>query len=259
MATDNRISKMQAEYAHWVKETCACGACGIDVPHLSKYLVNRNIRPILPSQPNDSMPQAGYLGEDYLRFRVLVLGKNPAWPKNIADDKAYYELLQNIQDIPTLQENMPALRKMHNDWTPLKASELDLVRQVGLKPTEIAYSNQILCRTDNHKIDQEKPDAQRGAISRIDRKTIKPIYESCFRNRICELIEILEPKHILSIGRLDDIVYSWPHVLERLLRTRPQSSDIRVWHVRFPTGQGGYVKEAREDISGLREALGIMA
>lgn len=250
---------MQEKYAQWVKETCACGACGIDVPDLSKYLVNRNIRSVLSSQPSESMPQAGYLGEDYLRYRVLVLGKNPAWPKSMLDDKSYYELLQGIQDVPTLRENTIPLRKMHTDWTPLKESELDLVRQVGLKPTEIAYSNQVLCRTDHHKINVEKPDAQRGAISIIPRKTIKPIYESCFRDRICKLIEILEPNHILSIGKLDDPVYSWPLVLERLLHTRPQSKNIRVWHVRFPTGQGGYVNEARKDIAGLRQALGIVA
>lgn len=248
---------MQVEYAQWVKQTCACGACGIDEPELSKYLVNRNINPVFPIQMSDSMPQAGYLGEDYSRYRVLVLGKNPAWPKSRTDDKTYYDLLEGIQDAATLQQNTPQLRNMHNGWTPLRASELDLIRQVGLKPTEIAYSNQILCRTDHHQVEEINPDAQRGTISTISRKKIKRLYESCFRNRVCNLIEILEPSHILSIGKLDDTNYSWPHVLVELLRSKPQFREIRVWPVRFPTGQSGYVNEARKDIAGLCEALGI--
>ncbi len=248
-----QVDSMQEQYVQWVKETLVCSACNINVPQQAQYLVNCNIRPSLTDQPHKSRPQPGYLGEDYLRYRVLVLGKNPAWPNSEAVDIEYFKTVQMIQDVKSLKVCTPTLLRMHSNWTPLK--ELNLRHHVGLQPAEIAYANQILCRSDSLKPDKPK---ERGAVAQIAPKAIQAIYDSCFENRICKLIEILEPQHIVTIGKLDNTEFSWPHILERLLGRRSQFNNVRVWPVRFPTWQGGYTKEAHNDISGLREVLGIV-
>ncbi len=145
METEKTTDEMKAQYVDWVIGTLACDASSRDVPGLDHYLVNSNIRPCRADQPRDSRPQSGYLGENYPRYRVLVLGKNPGLSEKTVsselENTKYYDTLQAIQDIPSLQKHTPTLRVMHNTWTPLK--ELNLLHHVGLQPSEIAYANQI--------------------------------------------------------------------------------------------------------------------
>src|SRR5665213_1810039 len=161
------MSDMFTRYAEWVRQTCVCDSCVADAPKSIHCLVNRNINPVFTS-----MPQAGYLGLDYPKsaHRVLVLGKNPAGGPNgdlKNDDKQYPRLLR-IHDASSLIEESGPLQSLYNQWPPLRS--LNLEQSVGLKPSEIVYANQILCRSDNHK-----PDINRGLIGENNWNDVRPI------------------------------------------------------------------------------------
>lgn len=241
------MSDMFSKYAEWVSQTCACDACRVDAPRSVHCLVNRNIDPIFTS-----MPQAGYMGLDYQHsvHRVLVLGKNPAGGPDgdIKNDVQQYPRLLRILNATSLIEESGPLQSLYNRWGPLR--DLNFEKRVGLKPSEIVYANQILCRSDNHK-----PDINRGLISENDWKDVQAIYLSCFQNRILKLIRILEPHHVIALGKKKTLAESWPALLEQSLATELPDLKVRVWPVVFPHPGN---RRSEDDLIPIREYLGIL-
>lgn len=241
------MSDMLNDYADWVRQTCACNSCVVDALRSVHCLVNRNINAAF-----ESMPQSGYLGLDYQTsvHRVLVLGKNPAGGPDgdLNNDAEHYPKLLRISDTVSLKEESGPLQRLYNNWKPLKS--LNLEKRVGLKPSEIVYANQILCRSDNHK-----PNINRGLIGENRWQDVRSIYISCYQNRLLELIRILEPHHIIALGKKQLLAESWPVLLEQLLNAELPKSEIKVWPIVFPTR---YNKWAEDDLIPIREYLGIL-
>lgn len=241
------MSDILSKYAEWVSQTCACASCAADAPQSVHCLVNRNINPIFTS-----MPQAGYLGLDYQysAHRVLVLGKNPAGGPNgdSKNDIKHYPRLLRIVDSASVSDESGPLQDLYNHWRPLM--DLKLEQRVGLKPSEIVYANQILCRSDNHK-----PDENRGRIGLNKPKDVQLIYSSCFRNRIVDLVRISEPRHIIALGKKKSLSQSWPTLLENLLASQLPNLTARVWPVIFPYPTNRW---SEDDLLPIRECLGIL-
>lgn len=235
------MSHMQERYVEWIKETLACHKCSALAPHI----VNGNIT------LEQSLPQAGFLGERYEDHKVLVLGKNPAKGRSGSQgDAEYYNRLSLIQDTDTLEEQTPYLRMMHSTWEPLRT--LDLPKTIGLELSQVAYANQILCRDSNGRI---------GQIEKSNPSVVGRIYDNCFSARVCSLISILKPNHIIAIGRKEQSsgIGSWPKRLQNLWTDKgPCDIDITVYGVIFPFTEG-QKQEARNDLLGLRQALGLLS
>ncbi len=239
-------ASMLDKYAAWVHATCACKACESCPASSISCLVNKNLDPAFAN-----MPQAGYLGPDYQNsaHRVLVLGKNPAGGPDgdQANDDKHYPLLLKIVDQPSLKEFGIDLQCLYSRWAPLKT--LNLEKNVGLKLSEIAYSNQILCRSDNHH-----SDTNRGLIGCNRWSDIRPIYVSCFHNRLLQLIQILEPNHIVVLGKKKKLDESWPHIFQSLMVAHLPLLNVKIWPVRFPR----HFYDWKSDLAPLRQDLGIL-
>jgi len=98
----------------------------------------------------ENIPQPGYVGRNYLRVRVLLIGQNPG--VDIvglkAADMDYTAALRALRDQPTAA-NMTKLRSVLDDFIPqwpVHGSYFPL-KECGLNLSDIAYFNVVRCRT----------------------------------------------------------------------------------------------------------------
>jgi uracil-DNA glycosylase len=111
--------------------------------------------PNLARDANENVPQPGYIGPDYPKTGVLLVGQNPGWPQGNQmreADQHYTRALRELRENPTearLAEVQSILGRyirtwqIYDEYFPLTAWGWDL--------EEIAYCNMVRCRTHNNK------------------------------------------------------------------------------------------------------------
>ncbi|MGC4045058.1 MAG: hypothetical protein QM758_14805 [Armatimonas sp.] len=231
-----------SKYIKWVQDVRNCASCNGCSAKAQGYLYNAN----LPSQSlkmvhKTVVPQAGFLGPRYFEQekRILVLGKNPG-----GGDQAdrYYALQASIVDEQSLEENTThIISEVKKRWKPL----LNLNIFDSVKAENIAYSNQILCRTNVSARKLEY--ANDGAF--------EAIYNSCFENRVLPLIRVLRPHFVIALGEKAD--NPWPTKLRKLLQATPDCAEIEVYGIHFPHRVND--ETAREELRKVFDSIGACA
>ena len=133
----------------------------------------------------ENIPQPGYVGPDYWKRRVLLVGQNPGTPKTLAEqDKPYTRALRQLAQVPT-QENFQELSivlkqfipkwPVHGNYFPLQAA--------GLSLDDIAYFNVVRCRTS--------ADARPGSGS----------VRNCLNSHFTRWLDLLSPRVVVFIGK----------------------------------------------------------
>ena len=151
----------------------ACQAC------------DRRIDRNLLRDTEENVPQPGYIGANYWKRRVLLIGQNPGTPKTLAEqDKPYTRALRQLRDSPT-QEQYQALSvvlkrfiptwPVHGNYFPLQ--------DAGLSLDDIAYFNVVRCRT--------AADAKPGSKS----------VANCIKSHFTHWLDLLSPRVVVFIGK----------------------------------------------------------
>ena len=134
----------------------------------------------------ENVPQPGFIGSRYEKFRILLVGQNPAVPPSrlAADDQEYTAALRRVRDDATA-ESMGSLQEVllrfvpswpvHGNYFPLYES--------GLTLEEIAYCNIIRCRT----VENARPSS--GLAS------------TCIDTHFGRWLDLLTPRAIVFIGK----------------------------------------------------------
>lgn len=158
-----------AEFA----KVIACEACTTSVDRKLLRDVNENV------------PQPGYIGQNYWRRRVVLVGQNPGTPKSLSEaDKPYTQALRALRDSPTsgkYQELSVVLDRFIPQW-PVHGSYFPL-REAGLTLADIAYFNVVRCRTAK--------DAAPGVR----------LVHACMTNHFGRWLDALAPKVVVFIGK----------------------------------------------------------
>src|SRR5205823_2298444 len=134
----------------------------------------------------ENVPQPGFVGADYLRKRVLLVGQNPGFPNAtlIDRDLIYTGALRRVRDDGS-PENWAKLQEVLlefvPDW-PVQRNYFPL-EESGLALTEIAYCNIVRCRT----LGDAKPSAK--------------MQSECADNHFARWLDLLEPRAIVFIGK----------------------------------------------------------
>lgn len=98
----------------------------------------------------ENVPQPGYIGAEYGKFRILLVGQNPGMPQpwQQEKDRTYTEALRALRDARTpevyrdlqlILDNVVPDWPIHKKYFPLEES--------GLTLRNIAYCNLVRCRT----------------------------------------------------------------------------------------------------------------
>lgn len=139
---------------------------------------------------NENVPQPGYIGSDYSRGRVLLVGQNPGTPKSReVQDRPYTAALRALRDAPTPKRYAELFEVLHNfipqwpvtnNYFPLDECDLTL--------EDIAYCNVIRCRTDR------------------DKKPNKSLAAECVSEHFAHWLRCLAPNIVIFIGK-----WAWEH------------------------------------------------
>lgn len=133
----------------------------------------------------ENVPQPGYVGSNYIRSRVLLVGQNPGIPSDLVDgDQIYTAALRSLRDNPTgeeyeklsrLLENVIQGWPVHNNYFPLA--------DCGLTLKDIAYCNLVRCRT------------------LANRTPNKSLVTNCVDQHFDRWIDWLDPLVVVFIGK----------------------------------------------------------
>ena len=133
----------------------------------------------------ENVPQPGYIGPQYRKARVLLVGQNPGTPKSLAvQDLPYTSALRALRDEPTIQrykDLSTVLRAfipqwhVQNNYFPLAES--------GLSLEDIAYCNVVRCRTSG--------DGTPGEL----------LTKQCLNEHFVRWLNLLNPKVVVFIGK----------------------------------------------------------
>jgi hypothetical protein len=132
----------------------------------------------------ENVPQPGYIGTNYGRTGVLLVGQNPGVPGRLADrDRPYTAALRTLRDDPTPQNYaklQEVLSRFIRDW-PVQGRYFPL-KECGLELADIAYFNLVRCRT----IDNAPPNAA--------------LTNSC-RTHFDRWLDMLKPSVVAFVGK----------------------------------------------------------
>ena len=133
----------------------------------------------------ENVPQPGYVGENYWKHRVALIGQNPGTPKKLEfQDRPYTAALRLLRDTPDetkYQELHAVLKEFIPQW-PVHGNYFPLA-EAGLSLQDIAYFNVVRCRTGG--------DAKPGAIT----------VGSCLQNHFGRWLDNLAPRVVVFIGK----------------------------------------------------------
>ena len=146
-----------------------------------------------------NLPQPGYIGANYRKSRVLLVGQNPGTSPDRfgAQDREFADAQITLRDSPTAH----SMRRLHaiNDrimptWPVVKNYfRLD---DYGLQLDEIAYVNVVRCRTKENGVPGKR------------------ITEACIKNHFERWLDWLQPAVVVCIGK-------WSHdAISELLEER---------------------------------------
>ena len=126
--------------AHELARVVACEEC-----------VRRGDRTILRDDTSN-LPQPGYVGPEYVRTRVLLVGQNPgtSTPEFHDRDERYAAALCGVRDHPS-DGTMAALQDVLEDIVPgWPVARHFPLGDCGLLLQDIAYCNLVRCRTSRN-------------------------------------------------------------------------------------------------------------
>jgi len=135
---------------------------------------------------SENVPQPGFIGKNYEKKRVLLIGRNPgACPPSMKTrDLVYMQALLNLgsqQTVHTYDTLYYTLLNYMPDWRICRDYfQLD---ECGLYLEDIAFFNVVRCRTDKN----ETPS--------------KSLTQNCMNEYLVSFIDIIEPKVIVCIGK----------------------------------------------------------
>jgi uracil-DNA glycosylase len=147
---------------------------------------NSSIGSILVRDKLINLPQPGYIGKNYEKFRVLLIGQNPGVcpPSRQLNDRKYMQALLNLAVKPSIHTYKKLYQillgyipgwSVNRKYFPLE--------ECGLGLDDIAYCNVVRCRTQ----DNIKPS--------------KTVTDNCIREHLFNFIDLVDPKVIVYIGK----------------------------------------------------------
>lgn len=165
----------------------------------------------------ENIPQPGYIGRNYEKYRVLLIGQNPGIcpPRMKNKDLVYMEALRNLwihKDNSSYDKLYQTLLQFIPDW-PVQKKFFPLYEcDLGLE--DICYCNIVRCRTFDNKI---------PSIGTT---------QNCINEHLIKFIDGIVPKVIVFIGKwayiqLNTKLYKRPIKLTYMNRDRSLSSDKR--------------------------------
>ena len=133
----------------------------------------------------ENIPQPGWVGSNYSRTRLLLVGQNPGTPKSLAaEDLPYTAALRTLRDDNTenkYEELVAVLRTFIPQW-PVHGNYFPLAES-GLTLEDIAYCNVVRCRTH------------------IDKKPGTRLVSNCISQHFSRWLALLQPKAVVFIGK----------------------------------------------------------
>lgn len=133
----------------------------------------------------ENVPQPGWVGGNYERTRLLLVGQNPGTPKSLAAaDLPYTKALRDLRDNTTdfqYQDLVAVLRSFIPQW-PVHGNYFPLAES-GLTLEDIAYCNIVRCRT--------QADTSPGA----------KLVANCVSQHFSRWLELLKPQAVVFIGK----------------------------------------------------------
>ncbi|MBW7931349.1 MAG: hypothetical protein H3C57_08645 [Gammaproteobacteria bacterium] len=133
----------------------------------------------------ENVPQPGYIGRNYHRTGVLLIGQNPGTPKTLAEaDKPYTRALRQLRDEPTVdryRELSSILDQFIPRW-PVHGNYFPL-SECGLALNDIAYFNVVRCRTSR------------------DAKPAMRTVATCKAEHFSRWLSLLTPRVVVFIGK----------------------------------------------------------
>ena len=133
-------------------------------------------------------PQPGYIGKNYSRNRIVVMGINPGKGgerNKLADDEIFHHTLQ-LALSPTGKHHrslMTTYRKHMDTWDIF--SRIGFPARFGLEWEDIAYMNVLQVNT---KV-------------KCYHRSATPLYEYAIDNFTSRQLALLEPKAVLMLGK----------------------------------------------------------
>ena len=133
----------------------------------------------------ENVPQPGFIGANYWKHRVVLIGQNPGTSKTLkVPDKPYTAALRRLRESPTeayyheLQTVLGAFIPqwpVHGNYFPLAECDLSL--------QDIAYFNVVRCRTQS--------DAMPGSST----------VNNCINTHLGHWLDNLTPRVVIFIGK----------------------------------------------------------
>ncbi len=233
---DKHLTELDKRFRQWALCAISCHECANR--SLECHVFNCNIEEVADFAGEYKIrPTTGYVGDRYLEqeVKILLLGKNPGGGDR--PDDLYFRCLERLQTgrsaMRSIQRNVCCLA---SGWSVIRL--LNLEKTLCRAPQEIAYSNQILCRT------------QEAAISKLEKGNLaelKKLYRTCVRRHLLGLLEILKPDVIIAMGKKTSRGLSWDEcLLKPALSKTPFASRVR--GLRHPGRGGALAEAAREDL-----------
>jgi uracil-DNA glycosylase len=134
---------------------------------------------------DENVPQPGYVGGNYWKRRIALVGQNPGTPKTLElQDKPYTAALRSLRDAPNEAKYLElhsVLQAFIPQW-PVHGNYFPLA-ECGLSLQDIAYFNVVRCRTGG--------DAKPG-INTVN---------NCLRNHFGRWLDNLAPRVVVFIGK----------------------------------------------------------
>lgn len=165
----NPIHKLHHEFA----KVIACERCSLET-----------CANLLRDQ-GENVAQPGYIGSNYSKSRVLLVGQNPGTPKSREVlDRPYTAALRALRDEPSHQTYSELCRVLRNfipHW-PVTNNYFPL-SESGLTLDEIAYCNIIRCRTES------------------DKKPNRKLAQACIEEHFEHWLNFLQPAVVIFIGK----------------------------------------------------------
>lgn len=134
---------------------------------------------------HENVPQPGFIGDNYWKRRVLLVGQNPGTPKSrLSADMPHTAALRALRDRPsanTYQDLRSVLRAFIPQW-PVHGNYFPLAES-GLTLDDIAYCNVVRCRTS--------ADGRPSDLTAL----------TCTQHHFARWVSLLEPRVVVFIGK----------------------------------------------------------
>ena len=188
----------------------------------------------------NSRPQAGFVGSEYDKHRILLLGQNPGRGgsdiRNVNPmDIKFYDFMERLIKTRSMQIYKEMMSYLQNKYMPTwnLFRQLNLRSSLGLSLKDIAMTNLVHCRTKGNK-----------AIS-------KHLGVVCFSIHTARQIELLNAKMIIAVGK---VVYD-------AIKKLDLDESLKVEYILHPSGQyvRSHYQEQQKQFKKIRFLVGIDA